>query len=373
MKFIGGRDLIYGLMVLILIGICIFIYKHVSFIFHPLVVAVNTVMAPIILAFIAYYLLNPIVNVLERIHIKRIWGIVIIALSFTGIIIGIALIVAPTVQKQFNDLVEEFPTYITHMGNSIQSTLQHSFIGPYYDQGYQWLTNNMDDISKKVSDYFGDAMKSFKLVAQTISNVVVAIITFPVVLFFLLKDDRAFKNYTLKMLPPRFRNGFNQILTNMNTQVGAYIQGQIIVALCIGILLYIGYLIIGMDYAIILAAVAAITSVVPYLGPIIAITPALIIAIVTGPFMILKLAAVWGVVQFLEGNFISPNVMGKTMQIHPLTIIFVLLVGGNLFGVIGVILAIPGYAIIKVIIVYIFNMFKNRYNRYYGDVYGYYK
>src|SRR5699024_11317829 len=108
-------------------------------------------------------------------------------------------------------------------------------------------------------------------------------------------------------------------------QVGSYIRGQMIVATCIGILLYIWYLIIGLDYAIIIAITAAITSVVPYLGPMIAISPAIIIAIVHSPFMLLKLAIVWATVQFLEGNFISPNIMGRAMQIHPLTIIIVLL------------------------------------------------
>jgi len=112
--------------------------------------------------------------------------------------------------------------------------------------------------------------------------------------------------------------------------------------------------------------------VIPYLGPTIAITPAIIIAIVHSPFMLLKLAIVWIVVQFLEGNFISPNIMGKTMQIHPLTIIIVLLVAGNLFGLIGVILGIPGYAILKVLVSYLYNKFKNRYNHYYGDEYGKY-
>src|SRR5699024_7972312 len=155
--------------------------------------------------------------------------------------------------------------------------------------------------------------------------------------------------------------------------VGSYIQGQIIVASCIGILLYIGYLIIGLDYAIILALTAAITSVVPYLGPTIAISPAIIIAIVHSPFMLLKLAIVWVAVQFLEGNFISPNIMGKTMKIHPLTIIIVLLVAGNLFGIIGVILGIPGYAIVKVLVQYIYDKFKIRYNRFYGNDSGHYK
>src|SRR5699024_305843 len=154
------------------------------------------------------------------------------------------------------------------------------------------------------------------------------------------------------LLPPKYRDEANQILHNMDVQVGSYIQGQIIVASCIGILLYIGYLIIGLDYAITLAIVAAITTVVPYLGPMIEITAAIIIAIVHSPIMLLKLGIVWAAVQFLEGNFVSPNVMGKTMQVHPLTIIIVLLVAGNLFGVVGVILGIPGYAILKVLAVF---------------------
>src|SRR5690625_7663362 len=94
----------------------------------------------------------------------------------------------------------------------------------------------------------------------------------------------------------------------MDQQVGSYIRGQIIVAICIGILLYIGYLIIGLDFAITLAIIAAFTSVVPYIGPIIAISPAIVIALVDSPFMLLKLAIVWAIVQFSEGNFISPNV-----------------------------------------------------------------
>jgi len=373
MKFLGGNNLIFGLVVLILIGITIFVYHKVSFIFHPFVVVATTIVAPVILAFIAYYLLNPIVDLLEKLHIKRIWGIVIIVLGISGILTGIILATAPIIEKQVQGLVENFPSYLTQLGDGIQSWLKHSFLGPYYDEGYKWLTDNLGNVSDKVGDYLGNAIEGFRNVASTVTNFVVAIITFPVVLFFLLKDGERFKNYSLKALPPKFRKDANQILINMDTQVGAYIQGQIIVALCIGLLLYIGYLIIGLDYAIILAMIAAVTSVVPYLGPMIAITPAVIIAIIAGPLMLLKLAVVWGAVQFLEGNFISPNVMGRTMQIHPLTIIFVLLISGNLFGLVGIILAIPGYAIIKVLAVYVFQVLKTRYNNYYGDVYGRYE
>ena len=89
--------------------------------------------------------------------------------------------------------------------------------------------------------------------------------------------------------------------------------------------------------------------------------------------MLLKLIVVWTAVQFIEGHFISPNVMGKTLKIHPLTIIFILLSAGNLLGVVGVILGIPAYAILKVLISHLYSMYKRRYNKYYGQDAGEYQ
>ncbi|MDU4200224.1 MAG: AI-2E family transporter, partial [Staphylococcus epidermidis] len=190
--------------------------------------------------------------------------------------------------------------------------------------------------------------------------------------FFMLKDGHKFKDYTTKIMPPKFRKDFHDLLEKMSVQVGSYIQGQIIVSFCIGLLLFIGYSIIGLKYALVLASIAAVTSVVPYLGPTIAISPAIVIAIITSPLMLLKLAVVWTLVQFFEGHFISPNVMGKTLKIHPLTIIFILLCAGNLMGIVGVIIGIPLYAVLKVLVSHIFMLFKRRYNRYYGNDAGEY-
>ncbi|WP_185959670.1 AI-2E family transporter [Lentibacillus cibarius] len=369
MKFIGGRDLFYGLILLILIGIAIFIYSNVSFIFDPIITIFSTVIPPVIIAFIAYYLLNPIVNLLEQLHIHRIWGIIILILGISGLLTGIILLTAPAIESQVKDLAANFPTYISQMGAGIEGWIQHSFLAPYYEQGYEWVTSNLSNLTSRVMESLGGAVEGVQNIANVITRVVVAIVTFPFILFFLLKDGEQFKAFCLKLLPPRYRDDADELLYNMDVQVGSYIQGQIIVASCIGLLLYIGYLIIGLNYAITLAIIAAITSVVPYLGPIIAISPAIIIALVDSPIMLLKLGIVWAAVQFLEGNFVSPNVMGKTMHIHPLTIIIVLLVAGNLFGIIGVILGIPGFAIIKVLTVHLFKRFKLRYNRYYGDEY----
>ncbi|MGP4040962.1 AI-2E family transporter [Gracilibacillus sp. D59] len=373
LKFIGGKNLFYILAFFILIGITIFIYTKISFIFHPFKVIFSTLAPPMILAFIAYYLLNPIVDILERLRIRRIWGILLLILGISGALTGIILLTAPAIEAQVKELVQNFPNYLSQLGNEMTTWIQNSFLAPYYDDGYQWLMDRLGEIPQLIGSYISTGFQGIQNIASTITSTVVSIITFPIILFFLLKDGKKFQRFTIKLFPPKFRDDINQILANMDTQVGSYIQGQIIVATVIGILLFIGYLIIGLDYAFTLAIVAAITSVVPYLGPTIAIIPAAIIAIVDSPFMLLKLVIVWIAVQFLEGNFVSPNIMGRTMQIHPLTIILVLLIAGNLFGVLGVILGIPGYAIVKVLGAYLFYKFKKRYNKYFGEDRGNYE
>lgn len=373
MQFIGGKNLIFSLLTLILIGLAVIIYNKISFVFHPLFVVLSTVTPPVILAFIAFYLLNPVVNLLEKVRIKRLWGIIIIIIAFTGAVTGLLMLTIPTIEQQIKDLIANFPVYIEKINESVHQYVSNSFFETYYNEARDWVEANLGDIPGTIMNSFGDAIDGIASFASTVTTIVVSLITFPFVLFFLLKDGERFKTYFLSLFPKKFRNDMANILHNMDTQVGSYIQGQIFVALCIGVLLLIGYLIIGLEYAIVLAIVAAVTSVVPYLGPVIAITPAIIIALVTSPWMLLKLSIVWAVVQFSEGHFISPNVMGKTMQIHPLTIMFVLLIAGKLFGIVGVILGIPGYAIAKVLVQYFFTKFKIRYNYYYQEGYDFSK
>lgn len=219
------------------------------------------------------------------------------------------------------------------------------------------------DIGNTISDTLGGVANGIGKVVSTLTGLVLAIVTVPFILFYLLKDGEKLPQYILKLLPPRMREDAAQVMKEADKQISAYIQGQILVAICIGLMISIGFLIIGMEYALLLGVLAMITSVVPYLGPIIAITPAAIIAVVTSPFMLVKLAIVWTVVQLVEGKFISPQIMGKSLHIHPITIIFVLLTAGSLFGVPGVILGIPGYALLKVLVTHMYKLFKRRYNR----------
>ena len=372
MKFLGGKDIIFGLILLILLGIVIFIFDQISYIFKPFIIIFNTIVAPIVISLILFYLLNPIVNFMERYHISRLWGVVIIFLVITGLITLAVNLLIPVISDQIKSMANSFPHYVDRVNAFIDKFSNYAIISTFYDQ----IQGNLDKFANKLptlaSDYTDGLGSKLKNFAQTLVNVGIVIATTPFVLFFMLKDGHRFKEFTTGIVPPKFRKDFHDLLEKMSLQVGSYIQGQMIVSLCIGILLYIGYLIIGLDYALILAAIAAVTSVVPYIGPTIAISPAIIIAIITSPIMLLKLIVVWTLAHFFEGHFISPNIMGKTLKIHPLTIIFILLCGGHILGPVGIILGIPGYAILKVLVSHLYLLFKRRYNKYYGEDAGEY-
>jgi predicted PurR-regulated permease PerM len=272
---------------------------------------------------------------------------------------------------QFANLIEEFPTYFNQMLINVDTFLRTSIFQTYYKEMNINITSILDNgvgnIGKVITDAVGGIATGITSFISALTGFILAIVTVPFILFYLLKDGEKLPQMIKKMLPPRLRDDADSIFKDADHQIGAYIQGQILVAISIGIMVTIGFYIIGMDYAPLLGALAMITSVVPYLGPLIAITPAVIIAIVTSPFMLVKLAAVWTIVQLVDGKFISPQIMGKSLRIHPITIIFVLLTAGSLFGVAGVVLGIPGYALLKVVFTHLFKLLKIRYNNYEPD------
>ncbi|MBD7944374.1 MULTISPECIES: AI-2E family transporter [Psychrobacillus] len=368
-KFLGGRNTIFTLILLLMIGLIIMIYDEISFIFVPLTVFLGNVILPIILAVIVYYLLRPILRMLEKIKVKRVLGILLIFLALVGIVTLLVFLVFPFLKAQFFRLAEELPGYFIEVLSQLDSFLRtNTFISSYYLQIENDVANLLYDLPKELGAFF---QNTFTGIATGISSFIgiltsfiLAIVTVPFILFYLLKDGEKLPAYILKIFPPRMREDLKSVFTSIDKQISSYIQGQILVSMCIGIMIFIGFTIIGMDYALLLGVLAMVTSVVPYLGPVIAITPAAIIALVTSPFMLIKLAVVWTVVQLIEGKFISPQIMGKSLHVHPITIIFVLITSGALFGVPGVILGIPGYAILKVIVSHFYTLFKKRYNKF---------
>ena len=139
-------------------------------------------------------------------------------------------------------------------------------------------------------------------------------------------------------------------LSDIDNVLRSYIQGQLLISFLLAILLLIGYYAIGLKYALLLAIFGLFMNLIPFIGPWIAVTPAIVIAIVQDPTMVIWVGVITVVAQQIESNLITPNVMGKSLDIHPLTVITVILAAGNIAGFLGIILAIPTYAVGKAIV-----------------------
>lgn len=372
-NFLGGSSLVFTLSILIMIGIIVLLFNQVDFIFYPIVVLFSSVLMPAVIALLLYYLLNPVVDFLESKKIKRLWGVSIlyvVIIAVIGLLIGTLI---PLLRGQFESLVENFPSFVESISNTVSGWTANLPFGQdvdaYIEQGESFIA----DIPNNVSEYLSSGLSGVSSVVSSVTNIVVTLITFPLILFFLLKDEKKMSKAVLSAVPPKWREDLLRVSSEINSQVGAYIKGQLIIATSIGVMMFIGFSIIRLEYAIVLAIAAGFLSIIPYVGPTLSFIPAFIVAVIDSWQMVFLLVLVWMVVQFVDGNLIEPNVMGKQLNVHPLTIIIVLLVIGDLLGIFGLIFGVPIYAILKVIVVHFFQKYKERYNRYYGDVAGEYK
>lgn len=354
------RKLLFVFTILALISLNIFLLSKISFIFGPISIVIKTVMFPILLAGVFYYVFSPIVDWAEKRNINR--GVTT-AFIFISLICGIGIIlefVIPTIVRQVKELVEILPDWWGKSKEFIDLWHGPSWTMDMMNQLSEFMNEAPSMIMSNGSDWMLNIGTEIFPIVESAVGIGAVLVTTPFVLFYLLKDGKKFPPYFLQIIPPVYRNRTQIMLHQMNQQISSYIRGQIIVSFCIGVLLYIGYLIIDLPYALTLAIIASLTSVVPYLGPIIAITPAICLALFTSPVLLIKIGIVWIVVQTLEGKLITPQIMGKSIKVHPLTIIFTILCAGKIFGVLGMVIAIPGYAVLKVVVINFFEWLKNK-------------
>ena len=172
----------------------------------------------------------------------------------------------------------------------------------------------------------------------------------PFFFVFMLKDHEKLAPFMYGFFTGKRREWIKKTLSDIDTVLRSYIQGQLLISFLLAILLFIGYKIIGLEYALLLVIFALFMNLIPFIGPWIAVVPALIIAYVQDPKLVIWVGVVTLVAQQIDSNLITPNVMGKTLEIHPLTVITIILAAGNIAGFLGIIIAIPTYAVGKAIV-----------------------
>jgi predicted PurR-regulated permease PerM len=325
--------------ILVLFSI-VLLSTHITFIFKPLVVLAETFFFPILLSGLFYFMLAPLVNKLYKHRVPKTLSILIIYALAGGLIALVVILLGPVLYREIADIIENSPVFINDLQEKLMS-IQNSLI-------FQRLINagaySPETLAASFSEYLGSSLTSIgnNIMSFTVfvTNFVIGLVLVPFILFYMLKDGTQIPIFITRSIPKQHTNDALNILKDMHEILGNYIKGQITVSLIVGLLLYIGYLIIRLDYALLLAVVALITNIVPFIGPIIGSIPALIIALLSSPLSALYTLILIIVVQQVESLYISPKIMGSKLSIHPVSIIFIILFAGRFAGFWGIILAV---------------------------------
>lgn len=344
----------FASLVYVLLGLAvIFMLVQIKPVLLSVAQFIKAVAAPFFIAMILSYLLNPVVNMLNQRKVPRTIAVLLIYSVFIASLTVIIMNVTPMFMNQLAELNEHLPQMAMKAQSIVDGFNQNRLLPDSVRTGFnQSLTKMEEGISLAISNYVNQ-------IGSTI-NMVFMVFIVPFVAFYIMKDFQLLEKTALAIVPKDHRRVTVKLLLDIDTALGNYVRGQLLVCLIVGVLAYIGYWIIGMPYPLLLASVVAVFNIIPYLGPFFGAAPAIVMASTVSLKMILFVALVNLAVQILEGNVISPQVVGKSLHMHPLFIIFALLVGGEVAGVMGLILAVPFFAVMKVIVQHLFLHYVHR-------------
>ncbi|MCR1902071.1 AI-2E family transporter [Ligilactobacillus apodemi] len=355
--------LMYWTIELLLVATLIFVCAQIGFVFKPIGIFVSTLFAPVLIAGFLFYALNPLVNLLTKIHYKRFrigrtLAVTIVFVLLIGLIGLSVSYLVPRVTYQVEQLVLKTPAYLKEVQVYL-TDLAKDAKPPSWAENIdfsKYIKNIENSLNGILKGFMGSFTSGIGSMVGAITSITVTIITVPFVLFYMLKDGPKLLPTIKKMLPESRAEVIGDLLTKMSDTIAKYISGQVIECLFVGTFSAIGYGLVGIPYALLIGIFAGITNIIPYIGPYIGLIPAIFVAFSMSFKTVVLVIIVCIVVQQIDGNLVYPNVIGKSLNIHPLTIIMILLAAGNIAGLLGMILAIPLYAVTKVVIIYIYDI-----------------
>ncbi len=336
----------YRLGFLLLLFIVLFVFYLLRPIWIPIIQVFLTAVSPFIVAALISYLLHPLVEIVHQKGMHRGLAIGLIYLVFFGAI-GYGLYKGiPVFINQMIDIAERAPE---------MAELYRGYIARFHSQTSGWpfglhdrLEQIIDLMEMKLSSFINVLIEAL----SGVSDFFIFVLLIPLISFYLLKDAEQIIEHGLKLFPKKTRTTIRKFLMDIDRSLGGYLRGQLLVCTIIGTFAAILFYLFGMKYPLLLSLFIGVTNIIPYFGPLIGAVPALLVAVTISTGMVIKVAIIIVVLQFLEGNVISPIIMGQTLKLHPLIIIFALLVGGEISGILGLILAVPILAFLKVAIVH---------------------
>ena len=318
--------------------------------------ALGDVILPFVLGGAIAYMLDPLADRLERVGLSRVWSVAVIAVIGSVIFLLLVLLVIPTLIEQAVALINAAPALI----DSLQAKLTERF--PQLLDADSTIRQQLDAIGAKIQSQGGTVVNGVLSSALGLINMIVLIVVVPVVAFYLLLD---WDNMTAKiddMLPRDHAPVIRRLASEIDRTLASFIRGQGTVCLVLGSYYAIALMIAGLNFGLIVGAIAGLISFIPYIGALVGGVLAIGLALFQfwGDWLSIGIiAAIFAVGQFLEGNILTPKLVGQSVGLHPVWLIFALSVFGSLFGFVGMLVAVPMAAMIGVLIRYGLSQYRN--------------
>lgn len=340
------------------VALLIFILQQIDFILNPLLAILTSLFMPLLMAGFLFYLLNPIVKLLEKIKVKRIYGVSLVMVLLVGVVVLTVLRGIPMLVEQTSLLISGIPQFINELDFYFRKLSEE----PWMEQvDFDTILLNIDSWLRNLGTGFLDGMvTSVGSVIQSLTQFLFLFITVPVILFYMLYDGHRFPTYIEKISPEKFKKNAKELALQINDTISSYISGKGMASLLVGIILFVMYTIAGFPSAFLLSVFAAITNFIPYIGPFLGAAPAIIVGLIDSPAKAVLAAIFVLIVQQLDGNLFTPFLVGKSLSIHPLTVILILLASADIAGLLGMLIGVPVFAIIKTIVVYVIKIKKEK-------------
>ena len=344
----------WALMIIGLIVLVTFLFKEWKIL--NFLGTIISVLSPLFIGLIVAWLLDPMVNWLQKNGVKRAFGTVIVFLAFLSLLILFFVLMIPTLAEQVNEFISYAPTildYISDMGENI-----FSHLGEVYNYDFTSVKSQLySAISNLLSSITVELPNTIINFATSIINGGLNIILGLFIGFYMLFDFNNVRKHLFNLLPKSIHADAITLTDRLNKTLKSYVQGTLLIMLLLFIFQSITLAIAGLSSPMLFGMFCAVTNVIPYIGPYIGGIPAVIVGFTISPATgIFTLLAVV-IAQFLESYFLNPIVMSKTMKLHPVTIMIGLLIFGHFFGILGMVLATPIISCIKII----FNFFNEKY------------
>jgi len=314
----------------------------------------SPVLMPFAIAGMLAYLCDPLADRLEAWKLNRTLAVSIVFAFMVLVVVGILLLLIPLIQRQVVHLIESLPSYVAWVKQVAMPWIEvHLHLAPGSfdtDRIMAALRSHIGSVSTIVATTLAKVSKSGFGIVLWLTNLVLI----PVVTFYLLRDWDRLMAQIDGLLPRRQRPTIVRLARESNQVLGAFVRGQLLVMVALGIIYGVGLTLIGLNVGPLIGMVAGLLSFVPYLGFITGLVAAVIAVLVEFGdwFHLGLLAIVFAIGQAMEGYVLTPKLVGDKIGLHPVAVIFAVLAGGQLFGFLGVLLALPAAAVIMVLVRY---------------------